>query len=64
MLGYLFVKRRAGSAIQWDEFLANVECTGDPFVGSNRSLASDDDYARYRLIVLEYVGVSLKGDGV
>ncbi len=64
MLGYGFGRRWAGSAIRFVEFLANVECTGDPFVGINTALVSDRGCPLYRHKAVEYVGVSLIADGI
>jgi hypothetical protein len=64
MLDSVFGRRWAGSAIRSAVFLANVGCTGDLFVGIIPAPASDDEYALYRRIAVEYVGVNLKVDGV
>ncbi len=64
MLRSVFGRRRAGNAIRFDVFLANVGCAVDLFVGIIPAPASDDEYVLYRCIAVEYVGGNLKVDGL
>lgn len=62
MLRSVFGRRRAGSAIQFGVFSANVGCAVDLFVGVIPAPASDDKYVLYRCVAVEYVGGNLKLD--